>query len=138
MRVAGEDDLVEFLRLLLDRAYNVRMAMAVSHDPPGCDRVDDAAAIGRIEIGPVRALDLDHFGLQRVLREWMPDRRLLPERHRPKSAELNDAAKAARSVSFVSGESRGSRPNRGTFPISQIARSLSGLLSPTKAIPKSS
>lgn len=35
MRVAGENDLVQLAGLFLNRAHDLRMAMAVSDDPTG-------------------------------------------------------------------------------------------------------
>ncbi|MBA7598633.1 hypothetical protein ES703_05652 [subsurface metagenome] len=77
MSVAGKDDLVELFCLFLNGADDMRMAMAVGHDPPGCDRIDDAAAIRGMEIRALPAHNFGHLVLKRVLRERMPDRRLL-------------------------------------------------------------
>ena len=69
MGVAGEDDLIELFRLPLDRLHDRRVTMAVRHHPPRSDRIDDAAAIGGVQIRTLAACDLDHIGLQRVLRD---------------------------------------------------------------------
>src|ERR1700722_3022271 len=141
MGMTGEDDLVELFGLLLNRAHDRRMAMAVGDHPPGGDRIDDAAAVGGKQISALAARDFHHVRLKRMLGERMPDRRRFLRRrflghHRPKSLGLNAAANASRNVLLFNGESGGSRPSRCTRPISQIALSLSGWLSPIKAIPR--
>src|SRR3984957_11739688 len=136
VRKAGEYDLVELFGLFLNSTDDWRMAVAMGHDPPGCDRIDDPAAILRIEAGALPAHDLRHLALKRVLGERMPDRRFSAHIHDLKSSGLNEDSNAARNVFAVNGESRGNRPSRLTRPISQMMRSLSPLSSPIKAIPR--
>jgi hypothetical protein len=75
VRPAGEDQLIELLRLFGNRRDDPRVAMAMRGHPPRRNRVDHAAAIGDVEDGPLGVRD-ERDGLgQAVLGERMPDRR---------------------------------------------------------------
>jgi hypothetical protein len=74
MSETGEDDLVQLVRLRLDRRDDPRMAVTVGHHPPRRDGVEDPASIGRLEPGPLPAHNGRHLAEHGMLGEGMPDR----------------------------------------------------------------
>ena len=59
MREAGEDHLIEPVRLGLDRRDDVRMAVAVRGDPPRRDGIENAAAVRSFQPCALSRHDLD-------------------------------------------------------------------------------
>ena len=134
MRISGEDHLIEPVGLALDRFDDMRMVVAVRDHPPGRYRVEDAAAVRRLEPRALGGGDLDGRRLQRVLGEGVPDRRRVARCHvvasARKSARRKFPSNAARDVAVSSGSRRGSQPSRRTPPISTMVRSESACSPP--------
>ncbi len=74
VRQAGEDHLVETLRLLLHRRHDTRMTMAVRDHPPRRYGIENTPPIRGLQPRPGCPLDDREIVDQRVLRERMPDR----------------------------------------------------------------
>ena len=74
MGVAGEDKLVEPPRLLSDRRGDAGIAMAVRRHPPAGYAVDQRAAIGQMQQGPLRPVDEGDRLFQAMLEKGVPDR----------------------------------------------------------------
>jgi hypothetical protein len=111
VREAGENHLIEAVGLVLDRLHDVRMTMAVGHDPPGRDGIEDAPAIGGFQPCSGAFRDQRRIRLYRMLRERMPDRGR--RRHAAscrKSSIRKCRAKVARSDGPVRGSRYGRRP----------------------------
>ena len=63
----------ERLELVLYGSHQMRMAMTMTGRPPGADRIDEAAAIARLEINTVRADDFQRWQSRLHLRIGHPE-----------------------------------------------------------------
>ena len=142
MREAGEDHLVEPVRLGLDRRDDARMAVAMRDDPPRRDRIEDAAAVrsfqpcalGRAQSRPDRgcsACCVNGCQTGEASRAVMSQRP--PESRRAGSGDRKPRAGSRRRAD------RGAAAGRADArrPSQKIVRSESACSSPTKAMPSS-
>src|SRR5262249_30253846 len=125
VREACEDHLVQMIGRFFDRRHDAGMTVAVGDDPPGRNRIEDAPTVRCLEPGAVGARHHDGGGLQRMLREGMPNRRLgsgahLCASYAKKSARRKFSAKAVASDVRSSLARWGRRPSRFTLPISAM------------------
>ena len=90
MGEASEDNLIEQLRLILDRPRDLRAAMAMGDHPPGRDGVEKARAVLRLQPAALGASDFYRAGLQGVLRVRAPDGRVRDESHGLVLNEIRD------------------------------------------------
>src|SRR5690348_2209449 len=73
VRESGKDHVLELAGLFRDGFGDQRMRVAVEIHPPGGDSVDQLAAVARIEIDALAALDAHGLRVERFLRKGMPD-----------------------------------------------------------------
>ena len=130
VREAGEDHLVEPVRLRLDRRDDARMAVAVRDDPPRRDGVEDAAAVARLRARRLRRAAISIISgcsaccVKDARPGWRP--RAVMSDVRRESPRGGSCGRRPRAASAASSGSRcGRRPRRRTPPISAMVRSES-------------
>src|SRR5262249_2582571 len=141
VRGAGEDHVLEPLRLFRERMVQPRIRMPVDVDPPGRDAVEEGAAVFGVEIHPLAADDRQRRHRRLHLRVRMPDHRTVAvdERHVSSSGSARPRSNSRSTHdlrhSLVSGENTGISPSTGTPPYCSMANRLSGFAGPTMTTP---
>ena len=73
MREAGENYVLEFLRLRGDGGGDAWIGVAVEIHPPRRNRVEDAAAVPGVEPDAFGASNVQRRRIQRGICKWVPD-----------------------------------------------------------------